>query len=326
MTARTHVLLLVAVLAAVGFVLVARERLTTALADPADQSLLGNPTVEVDHAELDALFAKMDQNGADVTSGHLVVRARRTSHAAGRAVNTDDVEEEMWFDGGRVRIEERETAFEPHPRTSTSVYDGTRLTTIMTEPSGHAWATAYDSLTPEEAFGHTRAGVGDLLMQWPLSPSVWGAPPRGSVLAERRVWLPRLMGDEQIDGLTCTRLVLLPRSTDPETTTFESLWVAPERGYAAARFERHRRSVAAGRGRESPIRAEPRRPRLLPPPRTPLRDRQQRVQRSHFRRALPHPGPDRCDDRAARPPARPGRVRSASGEGSQWARVETGLS
>jgi len=48
-----------------------------------------------------------------------------------------------------------------------------------------------------------------------------------------------LLGEERVVGLSCLRLLLLPQSKDPEVTTYESLWIAPDRAHAAAKFERH---------------------------------------------------------------------------------------
>jgi hypothetical protein len=194
---------------------------------------------ELDRAELDALFEHMDGNGADVRSGHLVVITRTTHRSLAHPPWKGEQREEMWFDGRRVRIEKRETTPRGRMWRDTIVFDGDRLTTVAKDASGDVSARISESADLERAAYETGCGIGDMLMRWPLNAAAWGIEPHGSRLAGRRVWLPRLIGEEQIGGLACTRLVLLPKHQDPEMTTYVSLWVAPSRGHAAAKYERH---------------------------------------------------------------------------------------
>lgn len=217
---------------------IAADLPTTGPAPPAGE--------EFDRAELDALFERMDGNGADVRSGHLVVITRSTHRSLAHPPWKDEKREEMWFDGTRVRIEKRETTPRGRMWRDNLVFDGRRLTTVAKDASGRVSAGISEATDLEQVASHTGFGIGDLLMRWPLNAAAWGAQPQGSRLAGRRVWLPRLVGEERIGGLSCTRLVLLPKSKDPEMTTYESLWVAPSRGYAAARFERHNIYPAEG--------------------------------------------------------------------------------
>jgi hypothetical protein len=197
------------------------------------------PADELDRAELAALFERMDDNGADVRSGHLVVVTRTTQRSLAHPPYRGEEREEMWFDGKRVRIERREIGPRGEMWRVTRVFDGDRLIMVAKDPSGRVSADVSEPADLEQVAGEIGFGIGDLLMRWPLSAAAWGAPPHGSRLARREVWLPRLIGEDQIGGLACTRLVLLPRHRDVELTTYESLWVAPGRGHAAARFERH---------------------------------------------------------------------------------------
>jgi hypothetical protein len=202
---------------------------------------------ELDRAELDALFEHMDENGADVRSGHLVVITRTTHRSLAHPPWKGEQREEMWFDGRRVRIEKRETTPRGRMWRDTIVFDGDRLTTVSEDSSGRVSASVSESADLERVAYETGFGVGDMLMRWPLNAAAWGGQPHGSRLAGREVWLPRLIGEEQIGGLACTRLALLLKHQDPETTTYESLWVAPNRGHAAARYERHTIYPAEGR-------------------------------------------------------------------------------
>lgn len=194
---------------------------------------------EFDRAELDALFERMDENGADVRSGHLVVITRSTHRSLAHPPWKGEEREEMWFDGRRVRIEKRQTTPRGRMWRDTVVFDGDRLTTLSEDSSGRVSAGVSETTDLEQVPSQTGSGIRDLLMRWPLIAAAFGNEPHGSRLAGRRVWLPRSMGEEQIAGLPCTRVVLLPKQQDPETTTYVSLWVAPSRGHAAARYERH---------------------------------------------------------------------------------------
>ncbi len=194
---------------------------------------------ELDRAELNALFERMDENGADVRSGHLVVITRSTHRSLAHPPWKDEKREEMWFDGKRVRIESREISPRGEMWSYAVVFDGDRLTTVEKDASGRVSATVSESADLERVAYETGFGIGDLLMRRPLNAAAWGAQPQGSRLAGREVWRPRLIGEEEIGGLACARLVLLPVHRDPEMVTYESLWVAPSRGHAAARLERH---------------------------------------------------------------------------------------
>ncbi len=194
---------------------------------------------ELDRADLDALFERMDENGADVRSGHLVMITRSTYRNPARGSRTDEVKEEMWFQGGRVRFERRKATPRGRLGTEIFVFDGRRLTTIRKHPGGSVRANVFETLDLDQVACHRGFGVGDRLMRWPLNAVALGVPPHRSRLGWRRQRLPRLIGEEQVGGLRCVRLVLLPKSDDRYMAMHESLWVAPTRGHAVARFEHH---------------------------------------------------------------------------------------
>ena len=188
--------------------------------------------------DLDTIFDRMNQNGSTLRAGRLAVRTERTSFPPGRTPRTDTTEEEIWFDGTRVRVERRESDSRGPSYSESAAFDGQRLTTITTSRPGRLWASVSDAADLRLALD-LGFGIGDLLIRWPLTPAIWHDEPLGARLASRRVWLPRLLGEERVAGLSCLRIVLLPQGDDPETTMYESLWIAPDRGYAAAKFERH---------------------------------------------------------------------------------------
>lgn len=198
------------------------------------------PAAGIADTDLDTLFDRMNQNGADLRSGHLVLRTELTSFSPDRAPRTGTTDEEAWFDGARSRIEHRETGPRGPSYSQSAAFDGHRLTTITTSrPDRRVWASVSEAADLSEFALDLGVGIGDLLIRWPLTPAIWHDEPLGARLATRRVWLPRLLGEERVAGLSCLRIVLLPQGNDPETTTYESLWVAPDRGYTPAKFERH---------------------------------------------------------------------------------------
>ena len=197
-----------------------------------------SPAAGIADIDIDTLFERMNENGAAVRSGHLLLRTERTSFPPGREPATGTVEGEIWFDGTRVRIETRDTG----PRSEysvTSAFDGQQLTEIRTTGPQRLYASVSEAADLGELAPYLDFGIRDLLIRWPLMPAISRGEPHGARLATRRVWLPRLLGEERVVGLSCLRIVLLQQGNDPETTTYESVWVAPDRGHAAAKFERH---------------------------------------------------------------------------------------
>ncbi len=197
------------------------------------------PAAGIADTDLDTLFEHMSQNGADLRSGHLVLRTELTSFSPDRAPRTRTTDEEIWFDGARVRIEHRETDARGPAYSDSAAFDGRRLTEIRTTGPQRLYASVSDVADLSELALHLNFGAGDLLIRWPLIPAIWHDEPLGARLASRRVWLPMLLGEEQVAGLSCLRIVLLRQGDDPETTRYESIWIAPDRGHAPAKFERH---------------------------------------------------------------------------------------
>jgi len=208
-----------------------------AATEPDASRVGGTVSDECRQLDLDALFERMDENGATVHSGHVVVHTQE---------GPISIEQEAWFDGSRVRVDKRTVSPGSTEETSTVIADGQRVTEIETDSSGDTYASAWDADGPWQVTAEVDLSVGGLLIWWPLQPVMLHMPPRGSILASRRVWLPRLLGEDEVKGLRCLRLVLLPLGKDATAVRHESMWVAPDRGYAVARFERH--TVCPGAG------------------------------------------------------------------------------
>ena len=239
MTARGVTFVLAVALLAAPLGPAARGRLAAASLDSDSAPPVAEAPADPDDERVTAVLAQMALNGVDVVSGHLVVRTRRTFLMGSRPRGTGDVEEEMWFEEGRVRVERRTRTPRGRHDTRSFLLDAGQITVVSRPPQGRAHVKTAVAYSPEYVAAYGGSAVGGLPMQWALHAAALGARPYDERLSGEREWVPRLIDKEQIQGLTCLRLVLLPTSKDCTVALHESLWVAPDRGYAVARVERH---------------------------------------------------------------------------------------
>lgn len=215
--------------------------LITALATRPSQPTMGEGLSEEDFASIsiDTLLERMAQNGASIQSGHLTFHSERTHSPRGRPPTTEVWDDEVWFDGLRVRIDGTHGAEDdPEPARTTVLFEGTQLTRVERFSGEGARVSVQSPLTAGEASSRVNYGCPNLLLRWPLARAMWGTRPFAEQLADSDVVQPQVVGAERVGDLPCIRVALAHAGDREEETAPDTLWVAPERGYAVARFER----------------------------------------------------------------------------------------
>jgi hypothetical protein len=240
-------LLTIAIVVVVGY-------LITALATRPSQPTMGEGIFEEDFASIsiDTLLERMAHNGASIESGHLTLHSERTRSPRGQAPTTDVCEDEVWFDGLRVRIESTVgVEGDPEPATTTVLFEGTQLTRVESFPGEGARVSVQGPLTATEAGSNLNYGCPNVLLRWPLAPSMWGAKPFAEQLGGREAVQPQVVGAERVGDLPCIRVALIRTGGGQEEEAPDTLWVAPDRGYAVARFERNVAALESQYGRSA---------------------------------------------------------------------------
>ena len=181
----------------------------------------------------------MAQNGASIKSGHLTIHSERTDSPRGQHPTTEVCDDEVWFDALRVRINGRLRAEDdPEPTTTCMLFEGTQLTRVESFPGEGSRLSVQGPLTAGEVSSYLNYGCPNPLLQWPLAPAMWGTKPFAEQLADRDASQPQVVGAGRVGDLPCIRVSLADASGRGEETAPDTLWVAPDRGYAVARFER----------------------------------------------------------------------------------------
>ena len=215
--------------------------LITALATRPSRPTIGEGLLEEDFASIsiDTLLERMARNGASIESGHLTFHSERTQSPRGQAPRTEVCDDEVWFDGLRVRLDGTLGAKgDPEPAMTTVLFEGTQLTRVERFSGEGARVSVQGPLTASEAGSHLNYGCPNLLLRWPLAPAMWGTKPFAGQLAGREAVQPQVVGAERVGDLPCIRVTLTRTGDSEEARAPETLWVAPDRGYAVARFER----------------------------------------------------------------------------------------
>ncbi|MBE9565457.1 MAG: hypothetical protein IMF16_01760 [Proteobacteria bacterium] len=227
-------LLTIAIVVVVGY-------LITVLATRPSQPTMGEDLSEEDFASIsiDALLERMAQNGASIKSGHLTIHSESTHSPRGQPPTTEVYDDEVWFDGLRVRIDStRGAEDDPQPTRTTVLFEGTQLTRVERFSGEGARLSVQGPLTAGEAGSYLNYGCPNLLLRWPLAPAIWGTKPFAEQLADSNAVQPQVVGAEHVGDLPCIRVGLAQAGDREEETAPDTLWVAPDRGYAVARFER----------------------------------------------------------------------------------------
>ena len=202
---------------------------------------MGEDLSEEDFASIsiDALLERMAQNGASIQSGHLTVHSERTYSPRGQPPTTEVCDDEVWFDGVRVRLDGTHGAEnDPEPARTTVLFEGTQLTRVERFSGEGARLSVQGPLTANEAGSRVNYGCPNLLLRWPLARAIWGTKPFAEHIADSDAVQPQVLGAERVGDLPCIRVGLARAGDRGEETAPDTLWVAPERGYAVARYER----------------------------------------------------------------------------------------
>ncbi len=181
-----------------------------------------------------SLLDHMNENGSTVQSGRLLLRNESTYSGVEGDTRTEVHEAEVWFDGVRVRLERRATTPDSF-REQWTVFDGERVT--ASSPPDFARAAAV-SLTDLSKLRHyVSLATVRTVMHWPLDAACTHQQPFGERLRSWSTAPLQLVTMDRVGDLPCYVLLVPPVSAGSEAQVTQRLWVAPQRGYAVAKFE-----------------------------------------------------------------------------------------
>jgi len=193
---------------------------------------------------LETVLARMDQNGSAVTSGRLLLRGEEIAFLDAGPKTVETSELELWFDGVRVRVERRTTREGGESEVFWTVFDGERV--IEGPAPDFPWAQQGVPMELSDLGKYVTIGGFNVLMQWPLEPAVLHARPMGELVQSWSSEPPQAFQEEPSGDLACYLIQLAPKALDLGGSSTWSLWVAPEKGYALARFQQE--NVLPGTG------------------------------------------------------------------------------
>ncbi len=188
-----------------------------------------------DKAALERLLSSMTKLEPEASSGHLLVATEsQSSERDGTPRRPGRTDVEVWFDGVRVREEIRTTE-----RGATEerlwLFDGERV--VQTSPPAFERALVGSPQRLDDMGKYGRMGLGNPLIDWQLRVSLYRRPSLGEQLPRWSAEPLRAAGEGVINGVSC-QLIEVPQITMAYgEKVIQRLWVAPEKGYAVARFD-----------------------------------------------------------------------------------------